>query len=740
MILPFNQRLTPEELSVDETNLTTQNGYLGVRACFEEGVPYQQSHRGTYMNGIYDSKTIHYGESAHGFPELSETMVNLPDTQLIKVTLGNESLDLTESKILELKRAFDLDKGITTRSVLYETKSGFQCWIHTKRMAHLEYLPLFMIDFEIESVNYEGPCLIESCLDANINNLSDKDDIRLSHQDSKHLNLKQVEILNDIGKVRMQTLKTNIEVSVLMHHSHSFELAKQESLIKATKMVRLNKQMKYQFQKKSIYLNSLDHPNLNQTELEWMAFLKETPLDELYLKQQKTIKQIKPRLNLNITSKDSDLNESIQYALYQLYTSGAANERVNIPAKGLTGEGYEGHMFWDTEIYMLPFYMQVSQSKARSLLLNRYHQLEHAKQEALLLGVNEGVKFAWRTITGKETSAYYPASTAQYHINSDIAYAVIQYHKLYQDDAFMHEYGFKILLETARFFKTVLHDYEGAYHMHHVTGPDEYNAVVDDNYYTNAMLKYHLTYLIEWIEENDISFNSEELDIFKDIKNRIYLKFDEALNIDVQDASFLSKKPFNYKDLKDSKKPMLLHFHPLTIYRHQILKQADTILSHLLLFNRPIDVMRDSMAYYEPKTTHDSSLSYCVHSAQYAKLGDIEKAYEYFIKTLRLDLDNTHKNTFHGLHVANLGGIYFSLLNGFIGYEIKDFIHIHPRLPKAWESVEITCQLIGTGSLNILINHQSVTLTSSKDTTVVVHGANVSLGAHEQKELSNIWF
>jgi alpha,alpha-trehalose phosphorylase len=740
MILTRNHRINKEDLFVDEAILTTQNGYIGIRGCFEEGIPYKETHRGSYINGIYDTHVIPYGERAYGFPELGESMVNLPDAQIIQLFIEGEEVNLKTSKILTLKRSMDLAHGMALRSVLYETPKGYQIWIHTKRLAHLKYHPLFLIDMTIESVNYEGSIDIRSNCDANVANFKDPKDIRMNHEDRAPIQLKSMTYEDSISVMSVTTQHSNIDVVMLMAHSDSFEFRTYEKKMMMENSIHIDPNHPYTFQKKVIYLNSKDHKDLSKAIKEWKTFLKEKSLNHLYETHQQTLSKIHPFIALEIESEDLSMNESIQYALYQLYTSGAYNETVNIPAKGLTGEGYEGHTFWDTEIYMFPFFLQVDLEKAKSLLIHRHHQLDAARKEARLLGVEEGVKFAWRTITGKENSSYYAASTAQYHINSDIAYAVIQYYRLTRDESFMKDYGFELLLETARFFKTVVHDYDGHYHLHHVTGPDEYNAVIDDNYYTNALLKYHLTFLIEYIQTHQVTLSLEEISLFNSIKDRIYLGFDKKLGIDIQDASFLSKKPWDLNHLKSDQRPLLNHFHPLTIYRHQVLKQADTVLSHLLLSNRPNKVMETSMHYYEPKTTHDSSLSYCVHAAQYARLSQLEKAHEYFLKTLRLDLDNTHKNTAHGLHVANLGGIYFSLLYGFIGYEIKDEIAIYPRLPHAWTSLKMMIRIRPTTLIELRLTHQELWLTANEDTDLNVHGKKEYLKKNETKILANEWF
>lgn len=741
MVLHRDHRTDIASLAIDETILATQNNYLGVRANFEENVPYQTTIRGTYINGFYDTHTIPYGESAYGFPEKGQTIVNVPDAQTITLWLGETPVNLNYAKLVELKRSYHLKAGFTTRSALYEMMDGVQLWIHTKRMTHLSFKPLFMIDYTVESVNYDGEIRIESRLDGNVENYVSTTDMRAGTQHARRL--KTVEVTTDEthGQMSVETLSTYFLCTVGLTHSEDFTYDALEDAIVAQKTIALTKGASFNFQKFALYYNDLDHPERNHLIESGYSFVKTTPLSDIYAMQKAALEAFNPFGEIAIkTQAKSTLNESITYNLYQLYTAGAHSPRTNIPAKGLTGEGYEGHTFWDSEIYMLPFFLQADPKLALNLLEYRYYHLEEARQEAYKLGNPEGVKFAWRTISGHETSAYYPASTAQYHINSDIAFAVIQYYRLYHDESFMVHKGFPIILETARFFKDLVSKHDGAYHLHHVTGPDEYNAVVDDNYYTNAMLKYHLEFLLEYTKIRTDWLDEAERDHFQDIANHIFLPFNAHLNIDVQDASFLSKKPVDLTAIPADKKPLLLHYHPLTIYRYQVLKQADTILAHMLLFNRPERVMKDSFDFYETRTTHDSSLSYCVHATQAAKLGDIEKAYDYFIKTVDLDLIDSHKNTFHGLHLANLGGVYMALLYGFIGYTIDTPVAITPRLPKAWNELSMKIRLDADATAQLTLTHQTLTVTSDAESSIRIHGTIYPLKKRVPCTIPNSWF
>jgi len=318
----------------------------------------------------------------------------------------------------------------------------------------------------------------------------------------------------------------------------------------------------------------------------------------------------------------------------------------------------------------------------------RYHTMKQAKREAFNLGYTKGVKFPWRTINGDETSPYYPAGSAQFHINSDIAYAIIKYFEVTNDIEFMIAYGFEMMLETALFLKEAVNFYDGYYHLNGVTGPDEYTTVVDDNYYTNDMLKYHFLNLSNFYQKyqkdlkpifQKLEIEEAVIDEFTEIGNKIYLPFSKELNIYAQDSSFLKKKRFDLKSVPEDKYPLLLNFHPLYLYKHQILKQADTMLSMMLLDFQNESILHDSFDYYEPITTHDSSLSKCIYSILAFKLKNDRLAYDYYLKVLQTDYLNIHKNTEHGLHVANLGGSYIGFVYGIVGLRIhSQYLTLNP--------------------------------------------------------------
>jgi alpha,alpha-trehalose phosphorylase len=735
MILKRHNRLGYDLMFVDEAIFTTQNRYLGVRGNFEEQ-PKQTHHtiRGTYINGVYDTHEIIYGEEAYGFPKKAQTIVNVPDAQTILIKVQGETLTLDSCKVLDLKRYYHIKEGLTVRKITYQTIHPYTFTLTFKRLAHLIYKELFVIDVTIESHDYDGAITIESTINGDVKNYENKKDPRAASSHAKKIQTTKVQTTNQYALLSSKTIHTGLDIHVLMWHSELFEYKKTTNEAIGKYKTKLKPGSPINIKKYVLYGNSLDHNNPED-------FLKKTKLKiekiDIYQKQKDALTPFFNHATIEIDTDDrNELEDIIMYNLYQLYTAGGSTPRTNIPAKGLTGEGYEGHTFWDTEIYMLPFFMQIDPSIAKNLLLNRYEQLSFAKEEAKKLGVQEGVKFAWRTINGEETSAYYPAGTAQYHINSDIAYAFIKNYQLHNEfDFFLHQ-GLKVLIETARFFKHVVTEHNGKYHLHSVTGPDEYTAIVDDNYYTNALLKYQLRFMLDFIKTNsracelilhELNVNEQELNQFEAIEKNIVLPFEPNLKIDLQDTSFITKKTWDFEHTPVDHYPLLLHYHPLTIYRHKVLKQADTVLAHFLLNNRPIEVMTNSYAYYEPLTTHDSSLSSCIYASQAARLGLLDEAYKHFKETLALDLDNTHKNTQIGLHIANLGGMYLAIIYGFIGLSIQEVVSINPRLPKEWTRLKLKIRLKEDIIVTLELTQSHLTLSASESIELNVYGNKIQV-------------
>jgi len=383
-----------------------------------------------------------------------------------------------------------------------------------------------------------------------------------------------------------------------------------------------------------------------------------------------------------------EIQQAIRFNLFHILQASARVENAGVPAKGLTGHAYEGHYFWDTEIYVLPFLTYTSPRIARSLLTFRYSTLPQARARAKQLG-HRGAMFPWRTISGEEASAYYAAGTAQYHLNADIMYALRKYVQATGDDLFLRDYGAEMLVETARLWLD-LGFYSkakgGKFCINAVTGPDEYNTVVNNNAYTNLMARENLRYAtgtVKAIRATDpdaykaladkITLEPSEVEAWSRAAENMYVPFDEKLNIVPQDDSFLEREPWDFQNTPREHYPLLLFHHPLNIYRKQVIKQADVVLAMFLLgdaFSQ--EAKKRNFDFYDPLTTGDSSLSSCVEAIIAAQVGDTDKAIRYGMAALLMDLADVGGNVKDGCHIASMGGTWMMLVYGFGGMRDND--------------------------------------------------------------------
>jgi alpha,alpha-trehalose phosphorylase len=403
--------------------------------------------------------------------------------------------------------------------------------------------------------------------------------------------------------------------------------------------------------------------------------------------------------------------QAVHYNLFTLLQASHRSEGHGVPAKGLTGTGYEGHYFWDSEMYVLPFLVHTTPQLARSLLMHRVRMLPHARRRAAEVGC-AGALFPWRTISGEEASAYYAAGTAQYHINADIAYALTMYVHVTGDTDLLFRHGAELLAETARMWASLGFFSErrgGQFVIHKVTGPDEYTTVVDNNLFTNLMAAQNLTAAAEAVERlraespedyrrlvERIGLRDEEPAAWQRAADRMYLPYDDAAGVHLQDDRFLDLKPWDFTGTPPDRYPLLLHYHPLVIYRHQVIKQADVVLATVVLPERfTPDERRRIFEYYDPLTTGDSSLSESIQAIAAADVGKYRTAEEYFVDAMAVDVADTAGNLRDGVHVASAGGSWMAIVYGFGGYRWRT-TEFAPILPTRAKSLQFTLLIRGS--------------------------------------------
>jgi alpha,alpha-trehalose phosphorylase len=455
------------------------------------------------------------------------------------------------------------------------------------------------------------------------------------------------------------------------------------------------------------------------------------------------------RADITIAGPDTTtVQQGIRWSLFQLAQATAQSAGHGIGAKAVTGSGYCGHYFWDTETFVLPFLTYTDPATARTLLEFRHAMLPAARRRATVLG-HVGALFPWRTINGEEASPYFPAGTAQYHIDADIAYAVSQYVAATCDDEFLAGSGVDLLVETARLWADLgFYGSDGTFHLHEVTGPDEYSALVDDNLYTNAMARSNLRAAADAVDRlkrtpevyqsmvNRLGLSSDEPAVWRRAAAAMTIPFDAERGVHAQDAHFLERQVWDFAGTPADQYPLLLHFHPLVIYRHQVLKQADLILALWLLsseFNLTEKVA--DVAYYDPLTTGDSTLSAPAQQILAAEVGATDLAWDYFLEGLAVDLADSHSNTVDGVHIASAGGLWAMLVAGFGGFrDDGGHFRLDPRLPAAWDSLTFRLTVAGW-RLRVVVERDRVEVAAEvtplepKDLTLIVAGQPVTLAA-----------
>jgi len=694
---------------LDETLFALGNGYIGLRGTGEEGYsgPAGTSLDGTYLNGFYESEPIQYPEAAYGLAKVNQFMLNVPNAKGVELWLDDERFDMLTGSVQAYERVLDFRTGVLTRSIEWTSPQGRSVRVNSRRLVCFENKHLFAIEFEVTSLNFGGRLRLVSALDGAVKNLEAGDDPRVGSAISgPTLHMIDSEQTDSFSALVQKTHNSGFTLISATETSLSADLpavtAQDGQRLTQTWELQASAGQTVRLNKFGSYYSSRDY---DAKELMWrskdtLASAKAAGFDALRLEQEQYLANFWQQADVQIAGDDA-LQQGIHFNQFHLLQSVGRDGKTNISAKGVTGEGYEGHYFWDTEIYIFPFFLYSKPEIARKLLEYRYAGLPKARERARQMSHATGALYPWRTIAGDECSAYFPAGTAQYHINADIAYSIKLYMEATNDQEYLVKHGAEIVMETARIWMGIgSYDREGRFCINQVTGPDEYTALVNNNYYTNAMARMHLDFaasIAEQLQANEpaefariaglATLDANEPAAWRRAASLMNLPYDEELQIHAQDDSFLSKKVWDFANTPKENYPLLLNYHPMVIYRHQVCKQADVVLALLLLSDQfTLEDKRRDFDYYEKVTTHDSSLSSCIFSIIAAEVGYQDKAYDYFMETARLDLDDTHGNTHYGVHTAAMAGTWMGVAYGFAGMRVVGGdLKFAPSLPAKWQ-------------------------------------------------------
>jgi alpha,alpha-trehalose phosphorylase len=689
----------PEFLAQLETMLALGNGYLGMRGGPEEGGPNVEN--GTFINGLYETRPIVYGEDAYGFAKTGQTICNVTDSKIIKLFVDDEPFWLSNATLLSYDRRLNMKAGTLDREILWETPAGKHVSITSRRLISFVNRHVAAISYRVTLLNAEAAVVISSevaTTEAGARRTENDPrrarafSGRVLHPRASYSKDRRVVLCHATEKSAF-TLTCATENALESSCPHSYKVAHTADFGQVAFTVEAQPGRPIHLTKYMVYHTS---QTASVEELcgraEWtMDRVVSQGFQQLLASQEQYMEDFWRRSDVRIKDVREDqtkrstveIQQAIRFNLFHILQASARAEGTGVPAKGLTGQAYEGHYFWDTEIYLLPFLTYTSPRIARNLLAFRYKTLPQARARAQELG-HRGAMFPWRTISGEEASAYYAAGTAQYHINADIMYALRKYVQATGDEVFLRDYGAEMLVETARLWVDLGFYSEakgGKFCINGVTGPDEYNAVVNNNAYTNLMARENLSYATEVVEflrktEPDAynalvhrtALEPSEVDAWLRAAENMYVPYDEKLKIIPQDDNFLDREPWDFRNTPLDRYPLLLFYHPLNIYRKRVIKQADVVLAMFLLGDVfPPEMKRRNFDFYDPLTTGDSSLSSCVEAIIAAQTGDMDKAIRYGMAALLMDLADLGGNVKDGCHIASMGGTWMMLTYGFGG-------------------------------------------------------------------------
>ncbi|MGN0364120.1 MAG: glycoside hydrolase family 65 protein [Bilifractor sp.] len=740
----------------NETTFALSNGYIGTRGTFEEAYPFDidTGLEGNFVNGFYESEKIRYGEATFGSPVNSQSLLNLPNLKETQLILDGETFRMDEGAVEAYSRVLDLREGVLKRSLRWTSPSGKKVQIHIRRLVSFAMKNIMAIRYEVEPLNFTGSLTFLSRLQADVENHTRKtnpivdygpfgrklDPLRMSaenrrlfYQGITQNSRLQMACGSSHNIITGQAFETDYDTGALESH-----LAIHVMALPGEKVI---------LEKSICYTTCLDMPaeDMEAFVMKTLDEADQTGFQSLASSQKKYLNKFWDIAGIEIEGEGSEaIQQGLHFNLFHIFQSAGRDGRTGMGAKGLSGEGYEGHYFWDTEMYVMPVFTFLNPEVSRKLLDYRYGTLNQARARARILGHDKGALFPWRTINGEEASTYYPLGTAQYHINADIAYALSLYIQATGDVDYLKQKGAEILIETARVWADVgcfAESKGGRYCICAVTGPDEYNVLVDNNFYTNLMARENLrdaVYAVQYLQENDrkrwqelekkLDFSDTELDLWNEIIEKMYFPYDEEQQIYPLDDGFMMRKPWDESRIPPEKRSWLYeNYHPLFIMRGRMSKQADSILGmylHSNLFSR--EEIRRNYDFYQKVTLHHSSLSTCIFGIVASDIGYMDEAYQYFARSARMDLDDYHHNFYAGIHAANMAGTWQAVVNGFAGMRCQNgMLRFHPHIPKQWKSYAFNIQYRG----NVLRVH----VTQEKTTFTLVRGNAVDFMADDKE-------
>ncbi len=738
------RRLQLDLLPQSESVFALSNGHVGLRGNLDEGEP--AGHAGTYLNGLYERRPLPYAETAYGNPESGESMINVTNGKVMRLLVDDEPFDLRYGTVEHHERTLDLRAGVLRREVHWRSPAGQGVIVRSTRLVSFVQRAVAAIHYEVEPYGRPARIVVQSELVANepAPDVADRDDPRVAAALTSPL-MSEAHGHNGLraGLVHI-TRASRLRISAGMDHivdgpEDTVTAAEShDDLARVTISTELEPGARLRIEKFIAYgwSSRRSLPALRDQTDAALAAAVHTGWNGLCAEQREYLDDFWARADIDIDG-DPALQQAIRFALFQVLQSAARAEGRAIPAKGLTGNGYDGHSFWDMETYTLPVLTYVAPEAARDALLWRHSTLELAQARARELSLL-GAAFPWRTITGRECSGYWPAGTAAFHINADIADAVRRYLAATDDEGFEQGAALDLLVETARLWRSLgHHDAQGAFRIDGVTGPDEYSSLADNNVYTNVMARRNLREAAALavhhpLRAGELGVDDEEIAGWRDAAEAIVIPYDEDLRITPQAESFTRQRRWDFARTPADDYPLLMHYPYYLLYSSQVVKQADLVFALYACGECFSEEQRArDFAYYERITVRDSSLSACVQAIVAAEVGHTELAYDYLDETAFIDLRDLAFNTKDGVHLAALAGCWLVAVAGFGGMRDHDCkLAFSPRLPA--RITQLSFRMIYRGRrLRICVEHSDAhyELLSGESLEITHHGEPVTLSA-----------
>ncbi|RZS89911.1 alpha,alpha-trehalose phosphorylase [Motilibacter rhizosphaerae] len=680
-----------------ESLFALSNGHIGLRGNLDEGEPHGLP--GTYLNSVHETHPLPYAEAGYGYPESGETVINVTNGKLIRLLVDDEPFDVRYGDLLAHERVLDLRAGTLTRSAEWRSPAGRVVRVRSTRLVSFTHRSVVGVVYEVEPVDGTARVVVQSELVANeqLPGPAHPDPRASAVLENPLRSLEHA--ASDAGALLVhETVRSGLRVAAHMDHrveaSDGVDVEVQAesfpdsgrvtftAVLEQGQRLRLVKLVSYGWS------GTRSLPAVRDQVRAAIVGAWHSGWDGLLADQRAYLDDYWAGADVEVHG-DPELQQAVRFALFHVLQAGSRAERRPIPAKGLTGPGYDGHCFWDTETFVLPLLNRTAPDAAADALQWRRSTLPAAVARAQQLGLR-GAAFPWRTIDGAECSAYWPAGTAAFHVNADIADAVIRYVDATGDDDFARTAGIEILVQTARLWHSLGHlGADGSFRIEGVTGPDEYSAVVDNNVYTNLMAQRNLLAAADSCDRYadqaaELDVSTEESAAWRSCAEAMHVPYDEELGIHPQDDAFIAHDLWDFAVTPAEKYPLLLHFPYFDLYRKQVVKQADLVLAmHLRGDAFTAEQKARNFAYYEALTVRDSSLSACTQAVLAAEVGHLDLAYDYAAEAALTDLHDLAANTGNGLHMASLAGAWISLVHGFGG--LRDDggrLAFAPRLPE----------------------------------------------------------